>query len=682
MMPTGKRPTLAWLGLLAICCAAFPAIAQTSSRQGVTEYPREYFADNAPANARDMIERLPGFSVVEADADVRGYAAAQGNVLIDGARPSSKREDIGQLLKRIRATSVERIELIRSGAVGIDLGGYPVLANVVRRREATTESALEAGAVASTDGWLAAQGQWEYGRRWEEQALDLAVKLDPELDDDSGSGTISVFAPDGSLLERSRLDTRTVKRKGEASAGWRRPLAGGRMTLNAAVRGERARTDTGIDAITDDADSETVAEDEDSSEAEIGLRYIRQIGDHSILEAMASQQLGWLKSRERSLEDGEDQTFDEVTDTGESIVRIDLTHEWSPRLSFATSLEGAYNFLESDAKLVQDGDPVALPGSDVRIEEKRIEAAFGATWKPADDWVLEAGMRVEQSSISQTGDSPLQRRFTYPKPRLALRWDASAGNQLRLSLSREVGQLDFADFVASASLDSGQVSAGNAELEPDKTWRLVAAWERRLWTDATMTLSWTHDRIEDVVDRVLVVAPDDVFDAPGNIGGGRRDTLAIELSAPLDRFGFTGAQLRSSMLWRQSRVTDPVTGARRSISEEKPVEATIEVNQDLPALRMNWGLEFAHIAERETKYRYDEIKKKSEGMGWTLFAERRIGERWRVRAEATDLFGRDFIESRDKYDGPRSTYPVEEIERRKRVAPGYFSLTFRRSMGG
>jgi hypothetical protein len=391
--------------------------------------------------------------------------------------------------------------------------------------------------------------------------------------------------------------------------------------------------------------------------------------------------LGWLKDREHSIEDGEDETFDESTDTGEGIVRIDLTHERSPRLSFATSLEGAYNFLESETELVQDGEPVVLPGSDVRIEEKRIEAAFGATWKPADAWVLEAGMRVEQSSISQTGDSPLQRRYTYPKPRLTLRWDADEKDQLRLSLSREVGQLDFADFVASASLDTGMVSAGNAELEPDKTWRLVAAWERRLWTDATLTLSWTHDRIDDVVDRVLVVTPDDVFDAPGNIGSGRRDTLALELSAPLDRFGFIGGHLRSSALWRRSRVTDPVTGESRPISEENPVEATIELNQDLPALRMNWGIEFEHIAERETKYRFDEVARESEDAGWTLFVERRIGERWRVRAEATDLFGRDFAENRDKYDGPRSTYPIGEIERRRRVTPGYFSLTFRRSMG-
>jgi hypothetical protein len=48
-----------------------------------------------------------------------------------------------------------------------------------------------------------------------------------------------------------------------------------------------------------------------------------------------------------------------------------------------------------------------------------------------------------------------------------------------------------------------------------------------------------------------------------------------------------------------------------------------------------------------------------------------------VRAEATDLFGRGFSETREKYDGPRSTEPLEEIERRRRRSPGFVSLTFR-----
>src|SRR3546814_10880339 len=71
------------------------------------------------------------------------------------------------------------------------------------------------------------------------------------------------------------------------------------------------------------------------------------------------------------------------------------------------------------------------------------------------------------------------------------------------------------DFVASASLDGGEVSAGNAELEPDKTWRATLSWEHSFGEDAALSLGWTHDRIDDVVDGVLVVTDDNVFDAPG-----------------------------------------------------------------------------------------------------------------------------------------------------------------------
>src|SRR3546814_17195119 len=123
-----------------------------------------------------MVLRVPGFTIVESDADVRGYAGATGNVLFDGARPTSKREDTSALLKRIQAHAVERIELIHAGAPGIDMGGYEVLANVVRRSEASTAWAAEAGLSASTAGVLDTRAQLEYGRRRGETALHLSLQ--------------------------------------------------------------------------------------------------------------------------------------------------------------------------------------------------------------------------------------------------------------------------------------------------------------------------------------------------------------------------------------------------------------------------------------------------------------------------------------------------------------------------
>lgn len=675
-----SRFLLAAVSGMALIAAAAPALAQTTS-DGMTVFWAEAYADQAPANALDMLSRTPGFTLVEADADVRGYGGAQGNLLVDGARPASKREDVSDMLRRIPAASVERIELIYAGRAGVDMGGYPVLANIVRRRDVSAEGAVQLGVVASTDGWTGIGGQAEYARRWGERSLELALTVEPELDDDTGEGVIRWSAPDGSDAESSAWDTRVVKDSQEASATWRQPLAGGNLTASAAARGEQARADTILNALTPDGESQVVAEREDFAEAEAALRWERTFGANR-LELLGSQQLGRREGRETSLEDSETEAFEENTDTGETILRAELTRTQSAQLSLNASLEGAFNFLEGASRLTQDGVTVETPGSDVRIEETRFEGAVGATWTPSEAWTFEAGLRVETSTITQTGDTPLSRDFVYPKPRLAARWDMSARDQIRLSVSREVGQLDFSDFVASASLERGTVSAGNAELEPDKTWRMTAAWERRLPGDGSLTVTWTHDRIEDVVDRVLVEADGEVFDAPGNIGDGRRDTLAVDLQAPLDRWGLPGGNLRTTLLWRDSSVVDPTTGTARPISEEKPFEGEVEITQDLPQHRLRWGVSLEHIAERKTEYRFDEIKREREDLGWTLFVERRIGDHWRLRAEATDLFGRNFEETREKYDGPRSTMPVEEIERRERETPGFVSLSIRRSMGG
>src|SRR3546814_14637414 len=78
-------------------------------------------------------------------------------------------------------------------------------------------------------------------------------------------------------------------------------------------------------------------------------------------------------------------------------------------------------------------------------------------------------------SSDRPGDTALHRRFTYWKPRLALSRALGGEDQLRASIERSVGQLDFEDFVASASLDRDQVSAGAVDLRPSRTWRVSVA---------------------------------------------------------------------------------------------------------------------------------------------------------------------------------------------------------------
>jgi len=670
--------------VLAVALAAPTAHAQAGS--GDDAYPRAWFAEPSIANAWDMLQRVPGFAVVDADADVRGYGEALGNVLVDGVRPASKRESIASLLKRIPADAVERIELVRAGGPGIDMGGHALLANVVRARRATTRGAAELGVAGGTEGWRAPTGRFEYARRWQDRSLELALRDEPELDDDSGRGDIRTWRADGAPAVRERLDTRTTKSRREASAAWRQPWAGGTLALDAALRSERERERTLTTPDGGASQAEHVRGAEDDAEAEFALRFRRALDARSSLELFASRRDADLDAREDSTDDADAdgaESFREDTAASETILRADLRHERTPRLAFSAALEAARNTLDSRASLARAGGaPVALPGSRVGIAEQRYEASAGASWQGDDGFALDAGLRLEQSAIAQRGDAPLRRSFRQAKPRIAARWRHGPRDRFRLVLSREVGQLDFEDFVASASLGTGSVSAGNAELRPEQAWRLQAEWERRFGDEAALTLGWTHERVGDVVDRVLVAAPGDAFDAPGNIGRGRRDALSLELAMPFAAAAIPGGRLRASLRYRDSRVTDPFTGMPRRISEEKPVDGEVSLSGELPRWNASWGFDLDHIAEREAKYRFDRIERKSEGLGWTLHAERRFAGGWRLRAEATDLGGRRFESSRVRYDGARPGAALRDRELRRRRAPGTFVLSLRYDFGG
>src|SRR3546814_10945321 len=78
-----------------------------------------------------MLNQVPGFSIRENDT-VRGLGQATGNVLFNGARPSTKSDTIVTQLTRIAAADVERIEIVDGASLDIPgLSGQ--VANIIFR---------------------------------------------------------------------------------------------------------------------------------------------------------------------------------------------------------------------------------------------------------------------------------------------------------------------------------------------------------------------------------------------------------------------------------------------------------------------------------------------------------------------------------------------------------------------
>ena len=98
-----------------------------------------------------MVRRLPGFELVDVDEEVRGFTGSRGNVLFDGRPPTGKQESLEQMLRRIPASRVLRIELIRGGTAGAATGGYDLVANVVRKSGGSTSASALGGASAAEE---------------------------------------------------------------------------------------------------------------------------------------------------------------------------------------------------------------------------------------------------------------------------------------------------------------------------------------------------------------------------------------------------------------------------------------------------------------------------------------------------------------------------------------------------
>lgn len=643
--------------------AADGAAAAVTAGEGVTVFTPDFFAASQPYSAMDMVSRVPGFSFDDGDS-VRGFGGAAGNVLIDGQRPASKSEPLEETLRRIPATQIERVELIRGGAPGIDMQGRPVVVNVVRRADARGTTLFAVASAFHQDGRTTPAMRFEgarplgEGRRVEWSALIYSF-----VDDGAGEGPRQRRDGGGTLIRDAWSDETGGGHGGTFSGAWQQPLAGGRLNANGRLQLERYDWSLEDAVFAPAPGALQVVDANDNVNGELGANWERALGERTRLELVGLQRVR-DNAFVSDFDDGADAgRFAEDSVSGESIARAVLRHARTPTWAWEAGGEVAFNYLDSATSFTLNGAPVTLPAANVRVEELRGEAFATSTWRPNGQWALEAGLRAETSTITQSGDSALERSFFYPKPRVLLTWSPGPRTQLRLRLEREVGQLDFGDFVSQTAFSTGVVTAGNAELRPDQTWVLEAAWERRFWDEGALVVTVRRGEITDVADRVPVFTPTDVFDAPGNIGDGVAEQLAVDLTLPLGRLGISGGLLRFEGEWSRSEVTDPTTGERRRMSGQQPFDGELRFSQDLPARNLQWGVD-TFFGFEETYWRFDQVDTLELETWVTAYAEWKPRPDLSLRVEAHNLTGRNLIRTREVYAGPRNTSPLAFIETR------------------
>ncbi len=636
---------------------------------GRVVYEAAFFQSFAPQTALDMVRRVPGFSLAEG-AERRGFSGAAGNVLIDGERPSSKTE-LEDLLARIPAAQVLRIELLRGAAAAGDAPGQAVLVNVVRTSSAGTGT-WQIDAQRSRKGRVMPGGNFSWAGRAGQTEYGLGGDYFSEMI--SLAGFRRITDADDNLLGTRRDVTPRTYREFALNGEVRRPVLGSRLNLNANWFEWRFYTGLGSEGFAGEVDETPLTDSffvvvkENERKAEFGGDYERAFGP------VTAKVLG-LTTRRRFEAYTADANYTAAggfvgggeqarrNDINETIVRGTLTFSPVTGHRIETGAEGAFNSLESQLTLTLDtgSGPVEqdLAFANVTVEETRGEAFITDFWQVTDKWAVEAGIAVEKSTLTQSGDSSLETKLTYWKPSLQISRKFGARDQARVKFFRDVGQLDFQDFVSFVDLNDDRVIGGNPNLRPDATWRLEAGLDKRFGDSGALNLTLFRGWVEDVSDLI----PIEGVDAPGNIGDGDLTGATIKTTIPLKAL-LPGAQLTADLTLQEYEVSDPVTGAARPATEFNETIYKVEFRQDLPARKFAWGWTLTKNSEIQF-YRLHEVETYEEGALLEVFAETRVLRGLKTKLNITNALDRDFDRQRVFYDPDRAG-AVDFIERRSR----------------
>lgn len=640
--------------ILLACMVAAAGCADAADRVPPQSYPPEYFVPFQANTALDMISHLPAFVF---DSGKGRGAGAPGNVVINGKRPASQTEALADVLARIPAAGVQRIEVIEAGG-DIDMQGYATVANVLLNPMDLMAASASVASYLGADGSVHPALEGRYSLKHQDHSIDLALEWSSSPDASLGHGQRTTRYANDTPPADVVVDGAGISANQALKLNYTRELPDGQLRWNASVRPWTYRSRIRNEGMTD-----TLASNDNAGRTmEQGLSYSRALTHAATIDLRALYRTADAANVSATTTGGDTaRSLSNSSNSGHVLTGL-LTWQALDDVVVHGGLEHAVNTLENSNAYQSPASTEPAPATVTGAQESRTEAELAASWQVSQAMHAEAGMRMAYASVGSGGDAAEPNTASYPQPLLRLSLSPSPALQLRLRVERELGQLNLGDAAAYFALAEKAWGPGHADLAPAQIWLCEGAVEYRFWDKGTAALSYRQSRIDDAIDRMPIRSATALYDATGNVGTASADSVTGWLNVPTDSWSVPQGLLKLSTTWKSSAVTDPVTLASRRLSGEQPLAWRVEFAQDLPQQRAAWGFSVDNgwnndnwqAAERDA----------SSGSGWArAFLKYSPAPKMTVALELNNLAGRVVTYDRIHYAGDRMGGGVDFVER-------------------
>lgn len=612
----------------------------------VESYQPKFFVQYSPQTAFDMVMQLPGFTLVETESDIRGFASGAGNVLIDGRRPTTKSGGIEDTLSRIPASQVAYIEVIRGASGSADAAGQAVVANVIQIKDQTAKR-WQLGLGKASDSDFSPSIEWLLSKQI--NGWDSALKLNAAQENTQKKGKIWHYSASGQNLNKQTETAPSTLNDIFLSGDLARQFnSQQRLSINARAGWSQLLIDTDRDISELSNNNYSTAtsvfnnqKDSQFYTGELGIEWQQMLQSWQWRVLSINNMQNWFVDSGSST-----YVFDEVPESvsnmrfdehkSEHVLRSLISknnnaNQGGMRQEYGVEI--AVNQLDSWLKIWTQDKALSAParGSFAQVQEIRSEIFTNLTWQ-SEKLMIEGGLAAEYSKIQVSGDSRNEQSLTFLKPSLAVIYNASQTTQYRWDTRRIVGQLDFSDFAASADLVNDREFSGNPSLKPDSKIRTAIAFDHRFSDKGAISIEAYYEWRQDVLEHMILPSGDY---AVGNAGDAQVKGINFSLNLPLFEY-IPGAQLSLTAKFVDSTFDDTVTGESRQLSDLMDPDASLDFRQDLSRYQISWGIGYQLYDEYESFYVNEYNHYKTQGR-WNAFIEGFIFQDVKLNLSITNL---------------------------------------------
>lgn len=635
---------------------------QAAITQNNNQYPASFFAQYQPQNAMDMIQQLPGFSF-DGGNNARGFGGNAGNVLIDGARPTSKSGGLWGALQRIPAAQVKHIEILRGGVSAGEASGQTIVANVIKH----------AGVTSGTWALKFRQSPTGTIKPNIEAAMTTNIGLwNASFDIDLGEGPnartakITEYDRNDAIVEQANEVQSQLGQFAFSNTQFDREFERGKLTLNGRVGTDTWSSNLNRD-IFDQADLDDtwqLAERNVFKTAEVGVDWVESLGQwkwHS---------LGIFQVEERAYRNSSDYSesgllasqsnYSQKKLQKEFILRNTYGYEGTDKLKPEFGIEFANNRLDAQLDYKEDGVEQVLDNANVTVEELRGELFASFIYAYSEALSLEGGLTAEFSQIKVSGENAKKQSFDFLKPRVAANYQLSSDLSLSLEAQHTVGQLNFNDFAASSSAEDGRDVGGNSDLVPEQVSQITATMDWSFSEKGSVKFDVYHHWHDDVLEEIVLPSGGA---GVGNAGDSTMWGFNTNINLPIDSLLENGL-IEINYNYRDTKFFDSIIGRNRNTSYYLPKNLRVKFRQDLTEQKFAWGGEyFNHFID--TAYHVDELTTYEGNDRVRFFIETTYIEGIKVQLEVAHANTGEFTRTRTFFDEDRSgAYDGKQVSER------------------